>query len=104
MSTFNLSGSVGKGGVNNSADVLVVKSRLADLGFPVPKDSVVDANTISIIKLFQSIIKGEVRVLGDGRVDKNGPTHKFLQAANAPQWMEMPDGSDAEGFINHDIH
>lgn len=102
MSTFSLSGSVGKDGANNPADILVVKSRLADLGFPVPKDSVVDANTIAIIKLFQSIIRGEVRVLGDGRVDKDGPTHKFLQAANAPRWMEMPDGSDAEGFINHD--
>lgn len=39
MSTFDLNGSVGKDGVNNSTDVLAVKSRLADLGFPVPKDS-----------------------------------------------------------------
>lgn len=102
MSIFSLSGSVGENGGNNSADILVVKSRLADLGFPVPKDSVINANTIATIKLFQSIIRGEVRILGDGRVDKDGPTHKFLQAANAPRWMEMPDGSDAEGFINHD--
>jgi hypothetical protein len=93
---------VGRNGANNAADVLVVKSRLADLGFPVPKDSVVNANTIDIIELFQSIIAGKFRVLGDGRVDKNGPTHKFLQASNAPRWMEMPDGSDVEGFINHD--
>jgi hypothetical protein len=102
MPTINLSGSVGSGGSNASADILAVKSRLADLGFPVPKDSVMNTETINIIKLFQSIIAGKVRVSGDGRVDQNGPTHKFLQSTNAPQWMEMPAGSEAEGFINHD--
>lgn len=100
--SLNLNGSVGKDGKNEPHDVLAVKNRLADLGFPVTRDSLVNPETIDIIKLFQSIIKGETVIVGDGRIDLDGPTLKFLQAANAPQWLEMPKGSPAEGFINHD--
>jgi hypothetical protein len=100
--SLSLSGSVGQGGKNNPQDVMAVKNRLADLGFPIARDSTVNSNTVSIIKLFQSIIKGKTVVAGDGRIDVDGPTHKFLQAANAPQWREMPNGSRAEGFINFD--
>jgi hypothetical protein len=100
--SLNLNGSVGQKGKNQPDDVLAVKNRLADLGFPVTRDSLVNPDTIHIIKLFQSIIKGETVIVGDGRIDLNGPTLKFLQAANAPQWLEMPKGSPAEGFINHD--
>ena len=99
---LELSGSVGQGGKNQSQDVLAVKSRLADLGYPVIKDTIVNSETIAIIKLFQSIIQGQTTIVGDGRIDLNGPTLKFLQAANAPQWLEMPKGSASEGFINHD--
>lgn len=99
---FTLSGSVGNGGINNDTDVQRVKTRLADLGFAINRDSVADSDTIDRIKLFQSSIKGAVVINGDGRVDIDGPTHKFLQAANAPQWTEMPKGSATEGFINHD--
>lgn len=97
-----LQGSVGQGGDNNPGDILAVKNRLADLGFPVGRDSTINSGTISIIKLFQSIIKGAVQIDGDGLVEVNKRTHKFLQAANAPHWMEMPSGSPAEGFINFD--
>lgn len=100
--SLNLNGSVGKDGKNQANDVLAVKNRLADLGYPVTRDSIVNPETIAIIKLFQSIIKGETVIVGDGRIDLNGPTLKFLQAANAPQWLEMPKGSPAEGFVNHD--
>lgn len=100
--SLNLKGSVGKKGKNQPNDVLAVKNRLADLGFPVTRDSLVNPDTIHIIKLFQSIIKGETVIVGDGTIDLDGPTLPFLQAANAPQWLEMPKGSPAEGFINHD--
>jgi hypothetical protein len=99
---FSLSDSVGQGGRNNPSDVLAVKNRLADLGFPVTRDSNIDSDTIAIIKLFQSIIKGEVQIRGDGLVEVNKQTHKFLQAANAPKWIEMPSGSPAEGYLNFD--
>ncbi len=100
--SLSLSSSVGQGGKNAPQDVMAVKNRLADLGFPIVRDSTVNSNTVSVIKLFQSIIKGETVVVGDGRIDVNGPTHKFLQAANAPRWLEMPNGSPAEGFMNTD--
>jgi hypothetical protein len=100
--SLSLSGSVGQGGKNEPKDVTAVKNRLADLGFPIARDAIVTANTVSTIRLFQSIIKGRTVVGGDGRIDVDGPTHKFLQSANAPQWLEMPNGSPAEGFINHD--
>jgi hypothetical protein len=99
---LNLSGSVGQGGNNQAQDVLAIKNRLADLSYPVIRNSTIDPGTIAIIKLFQSIIQGKTTIVGDGRVDLNGPTLKFLQAENAPQWLEMPDGSAAQGFINHD--
>ena len=99
---LNLSDSVGQNGRNHPQDVLTIKNRLADLGYPVTRDAIVNSETIAIIKLFQSIIKGETTIVGDGRIDLNGPTLKFLQAANAAQWLEMPKGSASEGFINHD--
>lgn len=99
---LDLSDSVGQTGRNHPQDVLTVKNRLADLGYPVTRDTIVNSDTIAIIKLFQSVIKGETKIVGDGRIDLNGPTLKFLQAVNAPQWLEMPKGSASEGFINHD--
>lgn len=97
-----LSGSVGNEGVNNPADIKAVKERLAQLGFTVTNNDKVDPTTTKSILLFQSIINGHVRLRGDGRIDVDGPTHLFLQALNAPRWMEMPKGSKSEGFINHD--
>ena len=48
------------------------------------------------------MINGRTTITGDGRVDVNGKTHRFLQAANAPRWQEMPLGSSIQGFINFD--
>lgn len=101
---LNLTGSVGSGGDNISTDVQAVKNRLTDLGFSwVGRNGTVDGETIRTIELFQAIISGRTIVGGvDGRIDVNGTTHKFLESANAPRWQEMPSGSSAEGFINHD--
>ncbi|CCI27659.1 hypothetical protein [Microcystis aeruginosa] len=101
---LNLTGSVGRSGNNNSADVQLVKNRLSDLGFSwIGRNGTVDNETIRTIELFQSIISGRTIVGGvDGRIDVNGRTHQFLQSGNAPQWQEMPSGSSTEGFINHD--
>lgn len=104
--TISLTGSVGAGGVNNPADVLAIKNRLADLGFKVSRDSVINSETTKAIKLFQAIINGEdtLDVGGnvDGRVDVNGKTHKALEKSTAPRWQEMPSGSIQEGFLNND--
>ncbi len=92
--TIPLSGSVGLGGVNRTADKLAVKKRLHELGFTFvgdPTNSSLNTGFTNAIKLFQSIIAGRSRLAGDGRVDVNGVTHPWLQAANAPRWQTMPD-------------
>lgn len=99
--------SVGLHGVNKPDDVLAVKSRLLDLGFPfVAADSVMGPLTIKAIRLFQAVKNGLNDVndqRNDGRVDVDGDTIKWLQAANAPRWQRMPAGSAAEGFVNDNI-
>jgi hypothetical protein len=57
--------------------------------------------TISAIKLFQSIKNGRSSVGGNGRVDVNGDTHKWLEAANAPRWIRM--SADGMGFKNIEL-
>ena len=101
---LSLTGSVGRGGDNNFTDVKAVKNRLADLGFSwIDRNGTVDGETIRTIELFQAIISGRTIVGGvDGRIDVNGMTYKFLESVNAPRWQEMPSGSSAEGFVNHD--
>ena len=99
--------SVGLNGTNNPADVLAVKTRLVELGFDfITADAVMGPSTVKAIRLFQAI-KGGLTVINpqqlDGRVDINGETIKWLQAANAPRWMRMPAGSKAEGFVNDNI-
>ena len=99
--------SVGLNGTNKPDDVLAVKTRLVELGFDfITADTEMGPSTIKAIRLFQAI-KGGLTVINpqqlDGRVDVNGETLKWLQAANAPRWMRMPAGSKAEGFVNDNI-
>ncbi|MEM6426244.1 MAG: hypothetical protein AAF728_13955 [Cyanobacteria bacterium P01_D01_bin.128] len=96
---LRLSGSVGIGGLNHGEDVISVKERLKALGFDFFQVSpTVDAGLIQAIKLFQSVIAGSVKLIGDGRVDVGGQTQTFLEAMNAPKWMLMP--IRGEGFVN----
>lgn len=107
MPPVNIRKSVGLGGVNNSADVRAVKTRLIELGFDwLTADDIMGPTTAKTIKLFQAVKNGrnQVNLMGnDGRVDPNGDTHKWLNADNAPRWMQMPPGSEAEGFHNHEL-
>jgi hypothetical protein len=101
--TIKLSGQVGRNKTNNPNDVLAIKTRLADLGFKVARDSVFDNTTDAAIRLFQAIINrlDEVNRV-DGIVDVGGKTNKALEQVTAPVWQEMPPGSVKEGFLNHD--
>jgi hypothetical protein len=97
MATLKLTGSVGTGrpakGLphNTPADIIRVRDRFVELGFDWVKEKVkVDRDFTNLIKLFQSIFKGNVRVSGgDGRIDRHGNTHRWLAAANAPGWVNM---------------
>jgi GH24 family phage-related lysozyme (muramidase) len=100
---LTLTGSVGAGGKNNEADVKAAQAKLNELGFTLTVDGIVGDNTIKRIKLFQSIIAGASRVGGDGRVDVNGITHRWLNADNAPRWQIMPDTNRAIGFRNQEL-
>lgn len=103
---IKLSGSVGVGGINNSADVKIVKKRLKDLGYTWVGDPSTDTRDRGLddaIRLFQSIINGESTVVGDGRIDIGGTTHRWLQAKNAPRWQTMPASNPAIGFVNFEL-
>jgi len=100
---IELSGSVGKGGDNNSNDVMSVQQRLKDLGFNIPTvNGTSDATLVDQIKLFQSIVNQVSKKLSssnDGRINVDMTTHKWLQAANAPSWIRIQDLS-GPGWIN----
>lgn len=104
---INIQGSVGSGGANKPEDVRAVKTRLIELGFDwlaaVGVIDQVDQLTNGTIKLFQTIKQGLNTITGDGRVDVNGNTLKWLQASNAPRWQTMPAGSREEGFVNDEL-
>ena len=104
---INIEKSVGLGGVNQSVDVIAVKSRLIELGFDwLTADGLMGPVTIKTIQLFQGIKNGFNRVgdpRNDGRVDLGGDTLKWLNASNAPRWQLMPTGSRADGFVNDNI-
>lgn len=103
--TINLSGSVGLGGINNAADKIAVKQRLHSLGFTFvgdPDSSALNTGFTNAIKLFQSIIAGTEVLGGDGRVDVDGATHRWIQAANAPRWVTMPDSNPSISLRNHE--
>ncbi|HEX6624995.1 MAG TPA: peptidoglycan-binding domain-containing protein [Pyrinomonadaceae bacterium] len=107
MPAIKIQKSVGLNAVNRAADVLAVKTRLIELGFDwLTADEVMGPTTVKAIKLFQAIKNGrnQVNIQGnDGRIDPGGDTLKWLNAENAPRWMQMPPGSPAEGFHNHEL-
>src|SRR5262245_10842342 len=92
--TIALSGSVGAGGNNRAEDIRIIKARFRELGFGgFDASDRADPGLVRAIRLFQSIVRGEQRAAGDGRIDLRGPTLQWLQATNAPQWQRMPLGS-----------
>ena len=107
MPPVNIKKSIGLNGANNSGDVKAVKSRLIELGFGwLTEDGLMGPTTVKTIKLFQAIKNGrnQVNLMGnDGRIDPGGDTLRWLTADNAPRWMQMPPGSPAEGFHNHEL-
>lgn len=95
-----LSASVGSGGTNRASDVKLVRERLAALGYDFATGNSIN-ELIHAIQLFQSIISGSTTIRGDGRIDVGGRTQRFLELANAPQWMRMP--GQGVGFYNIEV-
>jgi hypothetical protein len=108
MARLILYGSVGTGkssrGIphNLSEDVIAVVSKFVSLGYTWIADvSQGDDNRlINVIRLFQSIIKGSGQLnKGDGRINHQGLTHRWLAADNAPKWIHI-FGQQGEGWFN----
>lgn len=100
---IRLTGSIGVGGINKPNEKVAVKQRLHSLGFTFvgdPSSSALNTGFIYAIRLFQSVIAGRSTLAGDGRVDVGGVTHLWLQAANAPRWLTMPDSNSSTSFVN----
>jgi hypothetical protein len=98
MATLFLTGSVGSGAAkkglphNASADVAAVRDRLVELGYDWVSGTTAgtEKDFIRAIKLFQSICKGSGKLdQGDGRVDLEGNTYRWLAAENAPGWVKI---------------
>lgn len=108
MPAVPLQRSVGLNGANQPEDVIAVKNRLIELGFDwlAPASATVGPLTLKTIKLFQAIKNGlDVvnNLRNDGVINVGGDTHRWLQAANAPRWRQMPLGSEAEGYFNSEV-
>ena len=77
-----ISGSVGKGGVNQRQDVITVQTLLNDnmrklTPLPLLKvDGIVGTRTLGAIEAFQKRVVGMAQP--DVRVDRHGPTFKAL--------------------------
>lgn len=91
--TTAMTDSVGEGGKNQHDDLVLVQSRLRDLGYPVNATGAIDDATIRAIKLFQAARtayavqpgqKGSLVGWIDGRIDAGGPSAKAL-FSNAAQ-------------------
>ncbi len=100
-----INGSVGRGGQNEHADVLLVQKKLNKnlhlMGgaAPVPEDGTLDARTQDAIIVFQRVA---VRIpTPDGRVDPQGRTWRMLagdQGQTTPAFVALP-GDASEYYI-----
>ena len=102
---FATTDTVGENGANKIDDVLALKGRLISLGFDwLTEDEEMDSLTVQTIKLFQAIVNGHNKIVGqagvNGLIKVNDNVYRWLQATNAPRWQIMPVGSFAEGFFN----
>ena len=88
--------SVGKGGINNPADVLTVQKLLnAHVGAmglpPLDEDGQIGVNTIGAIRRYQKMVCGMSS--GDGRVDVGGQTWQKLNAGTGVDAPAVPPGN-----------
>lgn len=100
-----INGSVGRGGRNDHADILLVQKKLNKnlhlMGgaAPVPEDGTLDTRTQDAIILFQRVA---VRIsTPDGRVDPQGRTWRMLagdQGQTTPAFIQLP-GDVSEYYI-----
>jgi hypothetical protein len=87
--------------------VAKVRDRLVELGFTWVAGVIdgTDKEFVRTIKLFQSIVKGSGQAdNGDGRIDLQGGTHRWLAANNAPGWVKLNVGGYGWKFTSPLAH
>ena len=94
-----ISGSVGKGGVNNKADVTTVQhllnAQVGALGLPpLDENGRIDDNTNNAIAAYQRMVLGMAKP--DGKIDVGGGTWKALVAGRSVAAPPPPPAANAE--------
>ena len=95
VSTSSISGSVGKGGKNDAADVRVVQTLLNNHGNRLTVDGDCGAKSIAAIEKFQKEVVGLSKP--DGRIDPGGRTWTALSAGSSQPQNEQPNNEDNQG-------
>src|SRR5258707_13885775 len=98
----NIGASVGKGGINNKPDVMLVQkllnAQVQAMGLPaLDEDGRIGDNTNAAIVRYQQMVLGIANP--DGRIDVGGGTWKALAAGSgvaAPPPPPAAPGSDAQ--------
>lgn len=97
MSAQSISASVGQGGVNRAADVVIVQSLLIARGYPGigSADGICGSKTIAAIRAYQG---GFLRQ-PDGKVDPGGTTWRNLSAAFTGSTGSAPPAISAGSLL-----
>ena len=101
MAATEISASVGRGGVNLPADVLLVQKVLLARGQTdlLTATGVCDASTIAAIAAFQAAFMRTP----DGRIDPGGTTWRNLAAAYTGSAATPATGTDASGSLTRPV-
>lgn len=98
---LTLGAAVGAGRANQTADVLRVQERLAELGFDVKVDGDYGSNTLRGIRLYEAIVTGREHVSDTtGFITPGGLLHRALASPDSVRWQRLP--ASGTGFVNTD--
>lgn len=98
---FPLTGSVGSGGQNRSADVRLVQQRLKDVGFDLGVDGQWGRKSETALKTYAAMLRGgEYTKEEAGLLSPNDLVDRALSSEHPPRWEKMP--ASGPGFVNHD--
>ncbi len=98
---FPLTGSVGAGGQNRSADVRLVQQRLKEVGFDLAVDGQWGRKTETALKTYGAMLRGgDYTKEEPGLIAPNDLVDRALSSEAPPRWEKMP--ASGPGFVNHD--
>jgi peptidoglycan hydrolase-like protein with peptidoglycan-binding domain len=97
-----LTGSVGAGATNRSADVKLIQQRLKDVGFDLGVDGQFGGKTKHALETYRAMLTGtEVTKEEPGLVEPGDLVDFALSREAPPRWEKMP--RSGTGFVNEDL-